>query len=130
MTYQPIEEETPAENAENYSDSALSSVPNHMDFSNDEPGPSTRRSQRNSSPCILYPGHIVYRLGLLPKAVDFQAKFTGSEQKSAYFFCSNTAKFHEHMVRVLRTLSANVDHKRLDEPATFKKAISRHDWPE
>ncbi len=77
-TYEPIEEEIPAENAENDSDSTLSSVPDHMDFPNDEPGPSTRRSQRNSTLRILYPGQIEYRSRLLPKAADLQAKFTGS----------------------------------------------------
>ena len=101
-----------------------------MDFPNDEPGPSTRRSQRNSAPCILYPGQIAYRSGLLPKAADSQAKFTGSQQESVNFVSSHTAKSHEHMVRVLGTLSANVDNEGPDEPAALKEAMSRHDWPE
>ena len=128
--YEPIEEETPAENAENDSDSALSSLPDHMNFSNDEPGPSTRRSQRNSTPRILYPGQVANRSGPLPQAADSQAKFTGSQQKSANFVSSHTAKSHEYMVRVLQTLSANVDNEGSDEPATLKEAISRRDWPE
>ena len=49
-----------------------------MDIPNDELGPSTRRSQRNSVPRILYSGQIAYRLGLPPKAAYSQAKFTGS----------------------------------------------------
>ena len=38
-TYEPIEEKAPTENAKNDSDSTVSSVPDHMDFPNDEPGP-------------------------------------------------------------------------------------------
>ncbi len=95
-----------------------------------EPGPSTRRSQRNSALCILYPGQIAYRSGPLLKAADSQAKFTESQQKSANFVKPHTAKSHEHMVRVLRTLIANFDNKRPDEPATLNEAMSRHDWPE
>ncbi len=129
-TYEPIEEETPAENAENDSDSALSSVPDHMDFPNDESGPSTRRSQRNPAPRILYPGQIAYGSEPLSKAADSQAMATGSQQKSANFVSSHTAKSHEHMVRVLRTLSANVDNEGPDEPANLEVAMSRHDWPE
>ena len=101
-----------------------------MDFPNDEPGFCTRRSQRNSAPRILYPGQIAYGSGPLSKAADSQAKFTGSQQKSANFVSSHIAKSHENMVRVLQTLSANVADERPDEPATLKEAMSRHDWPE
>ncbi len=70
-TYEPIEKETPAENGENDSDWASSSVPDQMNFFNDEPSPSTRRLQRNSAPRILYPGHIPGRLHI---AQDFYTK--------------------------------------------------------
>ncbi len=108
---EPTEEETPAEHLANDSDSALSSVPDNTDFLNDEPDPSasTRRSQRNLAPRTLYPRQIVYGSGPISKAKNTQAKFRGSQKKSANFVSSYTAKSHEYMVRVLRTLSANVD---------------------
>ena len=99
-TYELIEKKTLAENAENDNDSAFSSVPDRIDFPNDEPSPSTRHLQRNSVLCILYPGQIVYRSGPLTKAEDSQAKFTGSQQESSNFVSSYTAKSHEYMVRV------------------------------
>lgn len=43
MTFNPIEEITTAENAENDSDPALISVSDHIDFPNNEPALSTRR---------------------------------------------------------------------------------------
>ena len=101
-----------------------------MDFPDNEPGPSTRRSLRNPAPRILYPGQIAYGIGSLSKATDTQAKSTGSQKKSANFVSSHTAKFHEHMVWVLRTLNTNVDNEGPDEPATLEEAMSRHDWPE
>lgn len=55
---------------------------------------------------------------------------TGSQKKSADFVSPYTAKSHEHMVRVLRTLSANADNEGPDEPATFEEARSKHDWLE
>ena len=92
--YEPIEEETPSENAKYDIDSALSSVPDHMNFHNNERSPSTRRLQHNSAARILYPGQIPYRSGLLSKAADSQAMFTGSQQKLAYFVSSYTANSH------------------------------------
>lgn len=34
------------------------------------------------------------------------------------------------MVRVLRMLSFNVDNEGVDKPASLKKAMARHDWPQ
>lgn len=73
-----MKEEIPIEDVRNDSDSALSSVPNHMDFSNQEPGLSTWHIQRTPISCFLYPRQIIYGSWPLPKAIDTQTKSTGS----------------------------------------------------
>lgn len=129
--YEPIEEEIPVDDSGNDSDSALSSVPDHIDFPNQEPSPSTRRPQRTPAPRILYPGQIAYAGSEpLPKATNTPEKSTGCQKKSADYVSPYTAKSHEHMVWVLRTLGANADNEGPDEPVTFEEAMSKHDWLE
>lgn len=60
------------------------------------------------------------------KATDTQARYIGSWKKSANFVSSHMAKSYEHIVWLLRTLSANVDNKKSDKPTTLKKAMSRY----
>ena len=115
---------------ENDGDLALSSVPDHIDFSDQEPGPLTWRTKRTPTPRILYPGQFAYSLRSLPKVKDAQAKFTRSQKKSANFVSSYMAKSHEYMVWVFRTLSANVDNEVPDESSTLEEAMSKHDWSE
>ncbi len=88
-----------------------------------------RQSKRNRTEQVLYPGQIVYGSGPLPK-VNAKATEVGQSSSSANFVSLHTAKSHEHMVRVLRILSSNVDNEGADEPASVKEAMVRHDWPE
>lgn len=62
--------------------------------------------------------------------MDTQAKSNEFAKKSANFISSYTAKFHEYIVQVLRTFSANVDNEGLDETAFLEEAMSRQNWSE
>ncbi len=88
-----------------------------------------RRSKRNRTKRVLYPWQIVYGPGPLPK-VNSKAHEVGQSSSSANFMSSHTAEFHVSIVPVLRMLSSNVDNEGVDEPASLKEAMSRHDWPE
>ncbi len=103
-------------------ESAPTSVPDHIESP-------PRRSKRNRTEQVLYPGQIVYGSGPLSK-VNAKAPEVGQSSRSANFVSSNTAKSHEHMVRVLRMISSNVDNEGVDEPASLTEAMARHDWPE
>ena len=107
----------------------ISSVLDQIDFLEKEPGLSIQRLKCNSAPWILYPKQIAYGSGRLPKVIDIQAKSTKSQKKSLKLVSSYTVRFHRQIVRVLQTLSANIDNKRRDKPANLEKAMSKHDWP-
>ncbi len=107
---------------ESDTESGLTSMPHYI-----EPPP--RRSTRNRTEHVLYPGQIVYGSGSLPK-INPKALEVGRSSSSANFVSSRTAKSHEDMVRVLGMFSSNVDNEGADEPASLKEAMARHDWPE
>ncbi len=103
-------------------ESALTSVFDHIESS-------PRRSKSNCTKEFLYPGQMVYRSGSLPK-VNAKALEVGKSSSSANFVSSRTAKSHENMVLVLCMVSCNIENEGANEPASLKKAMTRHDWPE
>ena len=103
-------------------ESALTSAPDHIESP-------PRRSKRNCTKRVLYPCQIVYGPGPFLK-VNSKAPEVGQSSSSANFISSHTAKSHVPIVPVLRMLSSNVDNGGVDEPASLKEAMSRHDWPE
>ncbi len=99
-------------------ESAITSVLDHIESP-------PRRSKRNRTKEVLYPGQMVYGSGSLPK-VNAKAPEVGKSGSSADFVSLCTAKSHEHMVLVLCMVSCNVENEGVDKPASLKKDMTRH----